>query len=114
MDIPFCFQGSQIGFIMGFIAIFAVGLWFVLSKWEALHLIKQSSRAWLVCALLAIWAGSFINVGHTQNSLQRQSFDSIGKLGVEDAERVIRETPTPADISKRAQETAREIHENAQ
>lgn len=113
--IPFYWQGSVIGAILGAIVIVVLGWLAYRSKFLDKQNIKKSHRFWLATAFLAIWGASFINVGHTQNSLQRQSFDSIGVAGPQgEVERVERKALSPEEISKRAQETRQSIHENAQ
>lgn len=109
--IPFYFQGSVIGSLIGAVLILIAGFFFVRSNKIPL---TKNIRFWISTAVLALWGASFINVGHTQNSLQRQSFDSIGKLGVENAERVSKPSLTPEIVREKAKETSREIRENAQ
>uniref|UniRef100_A0AB39CCD7 Holin n=1 Tax=Pseudomonas phage RVTF4 TaxID=3236931 RepID=A0AB39CCD7_9VIRU len=109
--IPFYWQGSVIGSILGCIIILVAGWFFVRAK---LDFVSKKARFWISSAILALWMASFINVGHTQNSLGRQSFDSVGKMGLENVERVSKPGLTPADVRQKAEETSREIRANAQ
>lgn len=108
--LPFYFQGSTIGAILGVLAILVASWFFIRAK---IGFLSTKARWWISSVILVLWMASFINVGHTQNSLKRESFDSIGKMGLENTERVARPSLTPADVRQRAEDTSQHIRDTA-
>lgn len=112
--LPFYFQGSLIGCILGFVLILALGFWAGSTKVSTIRNIKTSYKAYALLAALVLWGGSFVNVGHTQNSLQRHKFDTVNQTiakpesQVVEVERIDRST-----VQEKAEATKSRIQKEA-
>lgn len=112
--LPFYFQGSLIGCILGFALILALGFWAGATKVETIRNIKTSYKAYALLGALVLWGASFVNVGHTQNSLQRHKFDNVNITTAKPDQEVIQVERIDRDSVKlKAEETRTRIQEES-
>lgn len=110
--LPFYFQGSLIGCILGFVLILALGFWAGSTKLETIRNIRTSYKAYALLGALVLWGATFVNVGHTQNSLQRHKFDNVEQTITKPDQEIIQVERIDRDTVKaKATETRTRISE---
>lgn len=108
--LPFYWQGSVIGAIIGFAVIVVLGWLFVREKrLDLIANLSTLSRVGITAAVLSLWLATFINVGIRQVPGDRAVFDQVGTLVDPDTKRVEMHLRTPEDAKRDAAATRKEI-----
>lgn len=110
----FYFQGSHVVAVFGLTVLLALLIWSLCSKLPLLQSQSRTRKFGVWALVTALWCASFINVGHKQNELNRQKFDTVHQaVDAPEIEAVTRTTSSLESVRAAAKQTRQNIEQES-